>query len=75
MDVRNKLLDYLKLNNIPAERVAKEVDISMEKLSREGKAELSADELCAICAFLHVNPYEFYDRKLYGGIIKRMESE
>lgn len=62
MGVKEELLLYLKQQNIEINQLARELKLEKEKLT-DNTYELKAGEFCEICAYLQVNPWDFYKRK------------
>lgn len=62
MGVKEELLLYLKKQNIGINQLAKELNIEIEKLI-DNTYELKAGEFCEICAYLQVDPWDFYKRE------------
>lgn len=62
MGVKKELLIYLKEQNIEINQLAGKLHIEKEKLI-DNQYELMAGEFCEICAYLQVDPWNFYKRK------------
>lgn len=60
MGVKKELLTYLKQQNIGIGQLAGALKIEKEKLAEDSTYELEAGEFCEICAYLKVNPWQFY---------------
>lgn len=56
--VTDYMIDYMEKKHISAERLAKELDISTEKLDKEYEEPLLADEFLALCVWLRIRPEE-----------------
>lgn len=65
LEVRNKLIVYMKENKIPIAQVAQATKINLKKLETESKKDLTAAELCEICNYLNVDPKLFYKEKIF----------
>lgn len=58
MSVSEKVINYIKLNNISVSRIAKDTGIEEEKLLGD-KLPFNATEFLELCFYLNVNPEEF----------------
>ena len=59
LDVTEKMVRYIRSNNIEVEQVAKDTHISASKLRGETKDRLMGAEFLELCHYLNVKPEDF----------------
>lgn len=64
MEMKNKLLNYIKFYGISVEHLSKVLNIAPEKFQESSKQDWNAQELLQICSYLNIEPTEFYARKI-----------
>lgn len=64
MEMKNKILDYIDDCGISVAELSQRLQIDKEKLDKESPADWNAEELLQICAYLKIDPVNFYTGKL-----------
>lgn len=64
MEMKNRIIKYMKLHELDAGRIAEEIGIDIGGLTQDSGVEMSADELCRLCVYLNVRPEDFYSKKI-----------
>lgn len=64
MEVKGRIIDYMELHKIDIDRTSRETGIAPDRFKRDSGRDISADELCRLCAYLNVRPEDFYTRKI-----------
>ena len=67
MEMKNRILDYMDDCGISVAELSESLQIETEKLKKESKADWNAEDLLQICAYLKIDPMDFYTRKLKRG--------
>ncbi|MDE6313402.1 MAG: helix-turn-helix domain-containing protein [Lachnospiraceae bacterium] len=63
MEMKNRILDYMEASSISVAELSDSLQIETEKLKKGNKADWDAQDLLKICAYLEIDPMEFYARK------------
>lgn len=64
MEIKNAIIQYINEHELLKERIAFDTNIDVEKLDENSKADLTGEELLKVCAYLGVDPEQFYKKKL-----------
>lgn len=62
MEIKNRIIQYLKENGVLIEKIAFDTGISVKKLDETSKLNLSAEEFLIICSYLEVDPKKFNEK-------------
>lgn len=67
MEMKNRIIDYMDDCGISVADLSESLQIEKEKLEKESKVDWNGEELLRICAYLKIDPMDFYTRKLERG--------
>lgn len=62
MKIKDKMIEYMETCEISFDSLSKQLDIERDKFEKDSRENWSAEELLKICAYLKVDPKEFYER-------------
>lgn len=63
MGIKEEIRRYLKQQEISEDELIQNLKLEKETFSEESQRELKADEFCEICAYLKMDPWNFYQKK------------
>lgn len=64
MEMKNKVLNYIRTCGVSVEHLSKVLNIDLEKFQQDSKADWDAQELLQICSYLNIQPTRFYTNKV-----------
>lgn len=64
MEVRENIIDYINRNQFSKEEISMNTKVSRKKFDKGNKEDLTGEEFLKICAYLKVDPNNFYQKKL-----------
>lgn len=62
MEITHRMVDYIQEHHLSVEEIARKTGVAGEILSGKTQRSLNASEFLAVCSYLEVDPYDFYDR-------------
>lgn len=63
MEMKRKIIEYMEEENISIDYISGILHIEQKKFDKNGDIDWNADDLLKICAFLDLDPMQFYKKR------------